>query len=128
MTPQRIVGARLEKMLDQAAELSARAKQASSRARREGDIDSHRTAIEAHRRANIAWTTAHRLSIDADTPKATQRMTYDRYVRHYEAVCRHWTRCWDLGTRRGLSFPHGAPCGPTKAYLVTSEPHTAKQR
>ncbi|MDA8312756.1 MAG: hypothetical protein M0Z46_19530, partial [Actinomycetota bacterium] len=79
-----------------AVQASRRAKAVSVRARAENTIEAHRGAIEAHRRANIAWTRAHRLSIDGDTPKATQRMTYDRYVRHYEAVCRHWTRCWDL--------------------------------
>ena len=96
---------------------SQQARNMSNLARSQKTIDAHRLAIEAHRRANIAWCTAHRLAIDYEAPSETQRVSYRRYVSHYNALRRHWTHCWHLGTRRGLSFPHGAPCGPTSAYL-----------
>lgn len=103
---------------ERAQQASRRAKRASAMARADNSIDAHRVAIEKHRVANILWTRAHRVSIDADTPKVTQRMTYNRYVAHYDAIRRHWQRCWDLGTRLGLSFPKGAPCGRTSDYLL----------
>ncbi len=120
MAREQITSKTLISRLQAAEHLSAVANQASSRARRVDDIDAHRQAIEAHRRANVAWTKLHRHAIDANAEKPLQRSTYDRYARHFDKLREHWQACWDLGTRRGLSFPQGAPCGRTSDYLARS--------
>jgi hypothetical protein len=102
--------------LDRAQSLSEKASEATKRARREKDIKSHRDAVHAHCKANIAWTKAHRRAIDYGT-KPWERKTYDRYVRHYDRVRDHWQVCYDMKTRLGLSFPNGAPCARTSEYL-----------
>jgi hypothetical protein len=125
---RRISRVALKRTLDRAAELSDLATKASRRARTEDTIDAHRAAIERHRRANVAWVRAHRAVLDhgvntGNRDVKLERKSYARYASHFDRLREHWQRCWDLGTNRGLSFPRGAPCAPSSAYLLKRGTH-----
>ena len=91
--------------LDKAAALSRElASEATKRARREKDIDSHRAAVHAHCRANdrLDEGAPCRASTTAQSP--WERKTYDKYVRHIRPVFVITGRSAGIsGTRRGHS-------------------------